>query len=123
MNLRSKSLSCIFDALFGDTPFGHIFFAYAHLAKYGHMGIRAYAKKNMAKWGEKSMNFALLTLQSWENVPSWWIIFPADSFASVCPTGFCQFPRRGAGQSLLFAGRPFFPRGGAGRPSQNLGDF
>ena len=60
-DLRSTPLSYIFGALFGDTPLGHIFFAYAHMPKYAHMpichmGIWAYAKKNMAKWGipEKS---------------------------------------------------------------------
>ena len=62
MGLISTSLSYIFDALFGDTPLGHIFFRicpYAHMPKYAHMPIWAYghAKKNMAKWGipEKSI--------------------------------------------------------------------
>jgi len=30
-DLWLTSLSCIFDSLFGDTPFGHIFFANAHM--------------------------------------------------------------------------------------------
>ncbi len=38
MDLRSTSLSCIFNALVGDTPFGQI-------CPYGHMGIWAYVKK------------------------------------------------------------------------------
>ena len=37
MDLRSTSLSCIFDALFRDTPFGHIFFAYAHMPIFGKL--------------------------------------------------------------------------------------
>ena len=31
MDLRSTSLSCILDTLLRDNPFGHIFFAYAHI--------------------------------------------------------------------------------------------
>ena len=70
-DLRLTFLSCIFDALFGDTPLDHIFShmpicPYAH---FGHiwpnmpkMGIWAYGHmwKNMVKWGipEKSIKNA-----------------------------------------------------------------
>ena len=37
MDLRSTSLSCFFGALFRDTPFGHIFFAYAHMPIFGKL--------------------------------------------------------------------------------------
>ena len=52
-DLNPTSLSCIFDVLFRDTPFAHVFFAYAHMPicpygqiwAYRHIGIWAYAKK------------------------------------------------------------------------------
>ena len=37
MDLMPTSLSCIYDALFRDTPFGHIFFAYVHMPIFGKL--------------------------------------------------------------------------------------
>ena len=34
-DLRTTSLSCIFYPLLGDTPLGHIFFAYAQMGIFG----------------------------------------------------------------------------------------
>ena len=74
-DLRSTSLSCIFDAFFGDTPFGHIFFEYAHMPicpygqiwAYGHVGIWAYAKK-LDKWGIPEKSIKNATQRRWPQV-------------------------------------------------------
>ena len=53
-DLGTMSLSCIFDALFGDTPLGHIFFAYAHMPifPYAHI-LKASNVAEMAILAEK----------------------------------------------------------------------
>ena len=49
MDLRSTSLSCIFNALLGDTPLGHIFFAYGHMGISEKIGSSGVSPKKASK--------------------------------------------------------------------------
>ena len=65
MDLWLTSLSCIFDSLFGDTPFGHIFLHMPIWPNMGHMGFKLYGQKQKRR--NNLFNISSPLSDSWED--------------------------------------------------------